>query len=139
MSNLPGRLLEKQENQRQSTINLVLRAVAELEAEGYAIKIKDIIDRTGLSRSVFAKPHIREILVSNGIAKEPRAVNEKGSKKTSRTASLRDKLREKETRITVLTSENEALRDECALLRGRLFLLMQRIEMADLDKSVDFL
>jgi len=138
MSSLPEKLLEKQENQRQSTMNLVLRAIAELKAEGYSIKIKDLMSRTGLSRSVFAKPHIREILVSNGIVKEPPAANEKSGKEASRTASLQDKLRKKEARIAVLTSENEALRNECALLRGRLFLLMQRIDMAVPDKQVDF-
>jgi hypothetical protein len=131
MSNLPGKLREKQESQRQSTINLVLRAIAELKAEGYSIKIKDLMDRTGLSRSVFAKPHIRELLVSHGIVKGEPLVNDTVSSKgkSFRSSNLRDKLRQKDNRIAALASENESLRDECALLRGRLFLLMQRMEM----------
>lgn len=131
MSKLPGKLREKQEHQRQSTISLVLRAIAELEAEGYPIKIKDLMDRAGLSRSVFAKPHIRELLVSKGIVKAETSCDDTSDYKgkSSGSSGFRDKLRQKDIRIAVLTSENEALRDECALLRGRLFLLMQRTEM----------
>lgn len=126
MSKLPEKLCEKQALQRQSTVNLVLRSIAELESEGYSIKIKDIIERTGLSRSVFAKAHVREILVSNGIVKGEQPANNKSS--LSRNTAHRDKLRKKDARIATLTSENEALQEECALLRGRLFLLMQRVD-----------
>jgi len=140
MSNLPGKLREKQESQRQHSINLVIRAIDNLNAEGYSIKIKDLMDRTGLSRSVFAKQHIRELLVSQGIAKGEKTVDAPLDSKSgsSRASILRDKLRQKDARITTLTSENETLRDECALLRGRLFLLMQRMEMQNFDNSVDF-
>lgn len=138
MSKLPGKLREKQEHQRQITINLVLRAIAELEAEGYSIKIKDLMDRAGLSRSVFAKPHIRELLVSKGIVKAETSCDDTvASKDKSSSSSLRNKLRQKDIRISALTSENEALRDECALLRGQLFLLMQRMEMQNFDNPVD--
>ena len=69
MSKLSKNLLDRQEMQRQKTINIVLRAIAELKAERYSIKIKDLLDYTGLSRSVFSKPHIRSILEVSGIAK----------------------------------------------------------------------
>ena len=132
MGSLPKNLCDKQGQQRQSTINRVIRAIAELKAEGYSIKIKDLMERTGLSRSVFAKPHIRELLVSRGITKDTEPVEDIAGvsrSETSRVSSLRDKLRQKEERIAVLTRENESLRDECALLRGRMFLLMQRLDM----------
>lgn len=53
----------------ETTITMVTNAIIELEAQGYSIKIRDIMDVTGLSRSVFAKPHIRKILVEYGISK----------------------------------------------------------------------
>ena len=46
---------------------MVTQAILVLESQGYNIKIKDLISVTGLSRSVFAKPHIREVLVEYGI------------------------------------------------------------------------
>lgn len=58
MRKISKQLIEKQETQRQKTINLVLRAIHDLKNEGYSIKIKDLMETTGLSRSVFAKPHI---------------------------------------------------------------------------------
>lgn len=67
MNKLPKGLAEKQEMDRQKTINIMLRAIASLKAKGYSIKIKDLIEVTGLSRSVFAKPHIRKILADNSI------------------------------------------------------------------------
>ena len=62
MRKVPEQLMAKQETQRQKTINLVLRAIRDFKNEGYSIKIKDLIEATGLSRSVFAKPHIRKLL-----------------------------------------------------------------------------
>ncbi len=108
MSNLPGKLREKQEYQRQHSINLVVRAINDLKAEGYSIKIKDLMEHTGLSRSVFAKPHIRELLVSQGIAKSEKTVDAPPDSKSglSRMSALRDKLRQKDARITALSSEN---------------------------------
>ena len=62
-------LVEKQERTRNNTIEIVTSAIVELEAQGYSIKIRDLMEVTGLSRSVFAKPHIRKVLVEYGISK----------------------------------------------------------------------
>jgi len=136
MNSLPKKLLNKQENQRQQTINLVLRAIVELTSEGYSIKIKDLMDRTGLSRSVFAKPHIRKILVSHGIVDTGKSSGDTISlskSESSRISVLRDKLSKKDARILDLMRDNEILQNERALLRGRLFLLMQRMDMVGRD------
>ena len=129
MGKLPNALVQKQEVLRQKSINLVIRAIADLNAEGYRIKIKDLMERTGLSRSIFAKSHIRQILVKNGICKPP--VNIEFAKttptnKATRISNLEKKLLQKDDYIRRLTDEIGKLKDECALLRGRLFLLMQR-------------
>jgi len=131
MSKLPKGLAEKQEMDRQKTINLVLRAIAGLNAEGYGIKIKDLIEVTGLSRSVFAKPHIRKILADNSIGyfRVDTSVPSVPVHKNSHIANLKEKLAKKDEYIKKLVEENADLKQECELLRGRLFLLMQRQSM----------
>jgi len=129
MSKIPSGLAKQQDIQRQKSINLVLRAIADLNAEGHHIRIKDLMEHTGLSRSIFGKPHIRQILVNKGICIDP-ALNDVplkvSSKKASRISNLEKKLRQKEEYIQRLVDENSELKDECALLRGKLFLLMQQ-------------
>lgn len=114
--------------QRQKTINLVLRAIHELKAEGYKVKIKDLIEYTNLSRSVFSKPHIRKILMENGIVRggEIEEQEKKATNKATQISNLKRKLLQKEEYIQRLLDENEASKEENALLRGRLYLLMQR-------------
>lgn len=132
MRKVPEQLMAKQETQRQKTINLVLRAIRDLKNEGYSIKIKDLMEATGLSRSVFAKPHIRKILADKGIGyakTEPSIPAPTVSRKQSQITNLKEKLAQKDEYIAKLTDENHALKNECELLRGKLFLLMQRQSM----------
>ena len=49
---LPQSLVERQKRTRNNTIDVVTNAIIELEAQGYKIKIRDIMEVTGLSRSV---------------------------------------------------------------------------------------
>lgn len=129
MHKIPERLVAKQETQRQKTINLVLIAIHDLKNEGYSIKIKDLMEATGLSRSVFAKPHIRKLLDDNGIGHikmEPAVPVPPVSRKQSQIANLKEKLARKDEYIAKLTDENQVLKNECELLRGKLFLLMQK-------------
>jgi len=134
MRKVPEQLMAKQKTQRQKTINLVLRAIYDLKNEGYSIKIKDLMEATGLSRSVFAKPHLRKILSDNGIGHatmEPSVTVPPVSRKKSQITNLKEKLAKKDEYIAKLTEENQALKNECELLRGKLFLLMQRQSMKD--------
>lgn len=123
-SKIPQSLREKQELQRQQTVNRILRAIDDLQAQGCRLSIKNMMDYTGLSRSTFSKPHVREVLSQHGFALGGEAATESPEQVKKRKQS--EKLREKEERIQRLTEENLALKQECELLRGRLFLLMQR-------------
>ncbi len=129
MGELPKALAQRQEHQRQQSVNLVMRAIAELSAEGHKIRIKDLIERTGLSRSIFCKPHIRQLLIDKGICEvrtadaQPRI----SARKTQCLNKLEEKLRQKDEYIHKLRIENQELEEECALLRGKLFLLMQNL------------
>ena len=113
-------LCEKQELQRQQTINKVLRAIDDLKAQDCRLSIKNLTEYTGLSRSTFSKPHVRDLLSNYGY------VAEAGAKEQMKKQKQSGKLRENEERIQRLTEENLSLKQECELLRGRLFLLMQR-------------
>lgn len=125
---IPQPLKDKQEATRQSTINTVLKAIRELQAQGYTVKIKDLMEYTGLSRSTFGKPHVRDVLMRCGIVEDKVAVAEEVDAKApvSTTKRLRTELKRKDERIAKLRAENAELKQECELLRGRLFLLMQR-------------
>lgn len=50
-------------------------------------------------------------------------------RKQSQIANLKVKLAKKDVHIKNLVEENSALKQECELLRGRLFLLMQQHSM----------
>lgn len=118
---LPKQLTEKQELLRQQSINKVLRAIEELKAEGRSVTITALVEFTGLSRSVFSKEHIRELLVDYGYS----GIKTQERKKITKKEKLADIVAEKDRKIQELRAEKEELERECELLRGRIFLLMQ--------------
>lgn len=113
---------------RQATVHTVLTAIHELQAQGYAVKTKDLMEYTGLSRSTFGKSHVRELLVRCGIVDSKMDITEEvdANPPLSATKRRRAELKRKDERIAKLRAENADLKQECELLRGRLFLLMQR-------------
>lgn len=126
---VPQALKDKQEMVRQETVHAVLTAIHALQAQGYAVRIKDLMEYTGFSRSTFGKPHVRELLVRCGIVEGRAAITEETDTKApmlSTTKRLRAELVRKDERMAKLRAENADLKQECELLRGRLFLLMQR-------------
>lgn len=118
---IPKGLKANQELTRQHTINKVLRAISDLKAENKQVTITNLVDYTELSRSVFSKPHIREILVEYGYENNC-SVNKAGGKKKSRNSVIEAK----DVQIAKLRVQNAELERECELLRGRLFLVMQK-------------
>ena len=119
---LPKGLTEKQELQRQETINKVLRACADIKSEGGKVTISALVEHTGLSRSTFSKPHIRELLVDYGYVFDDIATVPRKRKKSKQD----DTIAEKDRQIAELRVKNTKLEKECALLRGSLFLARQR-------------
>ena len=86
MKELPESLKKRQELQRQQTVNKVLYAIDDLEREGYKIRVKDLIEYTGLARSTFSKDHVRQVLIEKNIAEvkegDEKSVKTKTNKKT---------------------------------------------------------
>ena len=113
---IPKSLVQRQEKTRKDTVEMVAQAILVLESQGYNIKIKDLISVTGLSRSVFAKPHIREVLVEYGIIQTQTPEKTAGAESTRRMDRL---IAEKNGYIQRLLHENEQLRYEVELLRGK--------------------
>ncbi|WP_228727716.1 DUF6262 family protein [Fusibacter ferrireducens] len=128
MNKLPRVIEEKQALQRQETMNKVLRAINDLTNEGANIRIKDLIEYTGLSRSTFAKQHVRDILIDKGIVESKKERSKIKTNKPTRISNLMKKSEDREAYIKKLETENAEYKNECELLRGRLFLLMQRLE-----------
>ena len=128
---LPTNLLEKQEFERKATMAAVTDAIIELESQGYNKRIKDIMSVTGLSRSVFAKPHIRKVLIEYGIVepKEHSVIH----KKICDIKGGEVLLAEKDGYINRLLLENELMRQEIESLRGEIHLLTHRKSVIDND------
>ncbi|MDD2497320.1 MAG: DUF6262 family protein [Desulfitobacteriaceae bacterium] len=120
---LPMSLAEKQELQRQETINKVLRACADIQAEDGKVTISTLVKYTGLARSTFSKPHIRELLTEYGYASGDGTAAVTKRKK----AKQNDIIAEKDRQIAELRAKNVDLEKECELLRSRLFLAIQRL------------
>lgn len=77
---------------------------------------------TGFSRSVFSKPHVRSVLLANGIGRDCSTMMERNSKSNTKD----NQVERKPDYAQRLKDENNDLRKENALLRGQLYLLMQR-------------
>lgn len=129
---LPKELTEAQERRRTETANKVLHALIEMESQGFSLSIKNLMHFTGLSRSVFAKPHVRAV-INEYFRTMPDSEPATDVGDTSVTQTLEQKLRaelkKRDERICRLREENAELTTECELLRGRLFLLMQKVGM----------
>lgn len=119
---LPKGLAEKQDWQRQETVNKVLRACADVQADGGKVTIAALVEYTGLARSTFSKPHIRKLLAEYGYASGDNAVVPHKRKKVKQVEIIA----EKDRQIVELRAKNAELERESELLRGRLFLAMQK-------------
>lgn len=121
---LPPALIQKQEQMRQQTIEKILRAMEDLKAEGCRMNIKNLMVYSGLSRSVFAKPHVRNLIQDQLAAKGQKTTPKKGTVRKNQQEEISAYI----SRIDRLSEENEQLKKECELLRGRLFLLMNKMD-----------
>ena len=121
---IPKSLVQRQEKIRQKTLEVVTQAILALESQGYNIKIKDLVSVTGLSRSVLANPHVRKVLVEYGII-QPQ-ITEGADKANNASPRMAMLLAEKDGYIQRLLNENNQLRYEVELLRGKVHLLMHK-------------
>jgi len=151
MKDISDALKEKQELTRQGTIEKIQRAINDLQAEGYLIGIKHLVERTGLSRSVFRKPHVQNILKENkiGTYRESKTVPKSDEdyrtlaltmeKELMRTNNkmqkLEDDLKDRDRRIARLTTSLEEKTNECELLRGEIFIISKKAKIMGTGSS----
>ncbi len=124
---LPKALTDRQEQQRQQTINRVLHALDYLDSCGMGHTVKNLVEVTGLSRSVFSKPHVRELVENyrsgnDSPTEEQRKAIQKKQKRDAEVKKLRE-------RIESLTAENAELKHQNELLRGQNYLLLKKIQV----------
>lgn len=62
-------LQNRQEELRQKTAKSVEEAIKSLKEEGFEISVKLLMERTGLSRPVFSKVHVLEVLKKHGVCR----------------------------------------------------------------------
>lgn len=145
MKNISDALKEKQEMARQGTIEKIQRAINDLQAEGYLIGIKHLVERTGLSRSVFRKSHVQKILKDNkiGIYRESKTVPKSDEdyrtlaltmekellRSTNKIQKLEDDLKDRDRKIARLTTSLEEKANECEVLRGEIFILSKKAKI----------
>jgi|GEM_PF-380299 len=148
MKDISDALKEKQEMARQRTIEKVQCAIKELQDEGYLIGIKHLVERTGLSRSVFRKPHVQKVLKENkiGIYRESKTVPKSDEdyrtfalkmekdllRANNKIQRLEDDLKDRDRRIAKLTTNLAEKTNECALLRGEIFILSKKAKIMGL-------
>ncbi len=151
MKDISDALREKQELARQQTIEKVQRAINDLQAEGYLIGIKHLVERTGLSRSVFRKPHVQKILKENkiGIYRESKTVPKSDEdyrtlaltmekellRANNKIQKLVNDLKDRDRRITRLTSSLEEKINECEILRGEIFIISKKSKITTIGSD----
>lgn len=115
---IPEQLARRQEQQRQETINKIMWALDELESMGMDETLRNLMALTGLSHSVFYKPHVKEFIAGYCPGIYTLSGDEPEVKESKRRT-------EQEAQIERLNAELEALQHENELLRGKLFFLMK--------------
>jgi len=144
MKTIPDSLKLRQTQQREETLSKIKQAVGELSSEGYQITIKNLVERTGLSRAVFSKPHVKDFLAQHAffdrkaktqapestsdIVKDYRKIIDKYEK----SKQLND---QNAVKIAKLQNELSEKREECELLRGQLHVIMQKCRIKGIEIS----
>lgn len=144
MKTISDSLKLRQAKQREETLSKVKQAMEELSLEGYQITIKNLMERTGLSRAVFSKAHVKDILDQGKhlacrektLAFESRSSKDKDCQKIA--AKLEKmKLLNEENTVKIARLQNELIekRGECELLRGQLHIIMQKCRIKGIEIS----
>ena len=115
---IPDQLARKQEQQRQETVNRIMWALDTLESMGMEASVRNLVAVSGLSHSVFYKPHVKKFIAEYCPGVYVLSDDEEEEDMPERTP-------EEETEIARLTSKLEALERENEYLRGKVFLLLK--------------
>jgi len=136
VNELPEKLTAQQQKKREATIGIVKKAIDDVAAEGAALSVKRICEYSGLSRSVFSKPHIKRVLKEYGVGEKKAAGIERAE--SAKIEKLQAEINGKNDVIKRLKNELGHKTVECELLRGKLHMLAQkcRIRGVEIDDGM---
>ena len=118
---LPKGIVDRQQEQRNRSRELVQDAITELKAEGRKVTMKGIQEITGFARSTLSKPHIDDILKINKVCKYE-IKNELVPSNNNKTLhDLKLEIQALEKAINRLIKENNDLRNKNNSLQVELF------------------
>lgn len=139
---LPNALKERQNKQKNESIELVKEAIKELREEGQRVTIKLLVERTGLSRATLSKQHIEEVLKQSAVCKFERRVYVRSSDEVDiselelEVSKLKIQLEKSQeafkkikNRNNELKVENNNLKETNKKLRGELQLISIKSRM----------
>ena len=128
MKTVPDALIKLRQKQKNETITIVNTAIREIQDEGFNITVKGLVERTGFSRSLFSKPHIKALIPKCDLIK----IQQCNALDINRVNELEENLQKaqeamahKDTQILKLKSEILEKTEECEILRGKLHIIMQ--------------
>lgn len=139
---LPNTLKERQNKQRNQSIELVKEAIRELKEEGHRVTIKLLVERTGLSRATLSKPHIEKVLKDSAVCKFERRIRVSSSdtvdiseleleisKLKRQLEKSQEEVKKMKNRNNELKVENNNLKEKNKKLLGELQLISTKSRM----------
>lgn len=144
----PEQLAKYQDIRRKTTLVKIQNAIDELNAEGFIVNKKTLIERTGFSAALFSKRHVKELLKTNKVCqfKESKVVPSTTGKDIS-VFQLQNELFSANKKIARLEKQEELVKkyaetlqtqleeakEECKLLRGQLFIFVEKAKIYGID------
>lgn len=142
MRELPNEIRDFQKKSKTTTINKVQTAIDELQAQGFIVTRKQLLERTGLSNSVLSKPHIKEVLKENkvcqySIKRKVNITNDNDillelSKANKKIGKLEAKIKDLENKLNKEKVEYYKTKESNEILRGELHILKQKAKLRGL-------
>lgn len=139
MRELPNEIRDFQEKSKTTTIDKVQTAIADLQAEGFIVTRKLLLERTGLSNSVLSKQHIKDVLKENRVCQYAvkKKIKTEGNadillelnKSNKKIESLEEKVKDLENKLNKEKVEYYKMKEANEILRGELHLLKQKAKL----------
>lgn len=131
-----SRLTERAARQRQHTIDLVKKAIVDLEAEGYIVSIPLLRERTGLARQTLYTAHVQSLLADcrrkslDGETEPPEAQTARLVAENGRLrAQIDDGKREYKCMAEQFRAELAKKEKTCEFLRGEIVRLQEQVTL----------
>lgn len=139
MRELPNEIRDFQEKSKTATIDKVQTAITDLQAEGFIVTRKLLLERTGLSNSVLSKQHIKDVLKDNrvcqyAVKKKIKTESDKDilvelNNANKKIESLEEKVKDLESKLNKEKVEYYKMKEANEILRGELHLLKQKAKL----------